>query len=153
MIFLVLKFLHVLGAAVVLGTGVGITFFMATAVQSKDPAFIARTAANVVKADFVFIFSALCAQPLTGFWLADELGLPVFRGALAISLLLYVLLGFLWLPVLWLHKRMGELAADSAAVGASLPPAFRGLYRLWSGLGWAALGTLLAIFWQMVARL
>ena len=90
---------------------------------------------------------------VTGFWLADELGLPVFRGALAISLLLYVLLGFLWLPVLWLHKRMGELAADSAAVGASLPPAFRGLYRLWSGLGWAALGTLLAIFWQMVARL
>jgi len=47
-LYFLVKFLHVLGATVILGTGTGIAFFMLMAHRSRDAAFIARTAATVV---------------------------------------------------------------------------------------------------------
>ena len=51
MSYFLLKFLHVLGAVVILGTGTGIAFFMLMAHLSRDAAFIGRTASVVVQAD------------------------------------------------------------------------------------------------------
>ena len=42
--YVLVKYLHVLGAIVILGTGSGIAFFMLTAHLSREAAFIARTA-------------------------------------------------------------------------------------------------------------
>ena len=65
-IYLVVKYLHVLGAIVILGTGTGIAFFMLMAHRSRDAAFIARTAAVVVLADMIFTLSAVILQPVSG---------------------------------------------------------------------------------------
>lgn len=43
------KFLHVLGAIVILGTGTGIAFFMLAAHRTGDARFVGRTAAVVVR--------------------------------------------------------------------------------------------------------
>ena len=43
-LYFLVKYLHVLGAIVILGTGTGIAFFMLMAHRSRDAAFIARTA-------------------------------------------------------------------------------------------------------------
>jgi uncharacterized membrane protein len=43
-LYFLVKYLHVLGAIVILGTGAGIAFFMLMAHRSRDAAFIARTA-------------------------------------------------------------------------------------------------------------
>jgi uncharacterized membrane protein len=43
-LYFLVKYLHVLGAIVILGTGTGIAFFMLMAHRSRDVAFIARTA-------------------------------------------------------------------------------------------------------------
>lgn len=51
MAYLILKFLHVIGAVVILGPGSGIAFFMLMAHLSRDVAFVARTAEVVVRAD------------------------------------------------------------------------------------------------------
>lgn len=51
---LTLKIIHVLGAAVLFGTGLGIAFFMWMAHRTRDPALIAGTARIVVIADAVF---------------------------------------------------------------------------------------------------
>ncbi len=72
--FFVIKYLHVLGAIVILGTGTGIAFFMLMAHRSGDPAFIARTASTVVVADMLFTASAVLLQPVTGvllMWLSS----------------------------------------------------------------------------------
>ena len=53
-LYFLVKYLHVLGAIVILGTGTGIAFFMLMAHRSGDAAFIARTAATVVIADMLF---------------------------------------------------------------------------------------------------
>ena len=73
-LYFIVKYLHVLGAIVILGTGTGIAFFMLMAHRSGDPAFIARTAATVVIADMLFTASAVLLQPVTGgllMWLSS----------------------------------------------------------------------------------
>jgi uncharacterized membrane protein len=72
--YLIVKFAHVLGAVVLLGTGAGIAFFMLLAHRSGDVRLIAGTAGIVVIADALFTASAIVAQPLTGFWLARASG-------------------------------------------------------------------------------
>jgi uncharacterized membrane protein len=72
--YLILKYLHVIGATVVLGTGAGIAFFMLMAHLSRDAAFVARTAGIVVLADMIFTATAIIAQPLTGYLLIRAAG-------------------------------------------------------------------------------
>src|SRR5437868_10057909 len=64
--YFLLKYFHVLGAIVILGTGTGIAFFMLMAHRSGDKAFIAQTASVVVIADALFTATAVVAQPITG---------------------------------------------------------------------------------------
>ena len=71
---LILRWPHVIGACVLLGTGAGIAFFMMMAHRSKDPAIIAHTAGVVILADLLFTTSAVLVQPLTGILLAWRLG-------------------------------------------------------------------------------
>ena len=76
---LALKLIHVLGAAVLFGTGLGIAFFMWMAHRTGDAAAIAQTARIVVIADALFTASAVVVQPLTGAALAWAIGYSVPR--------------------------------------------------------------------------
>src|SRR3954462_11675500 len=84
--YLAVKYLHVLGATVILGTGAGIAFFMLMAHRSHDARFIARTAGVVVKADLLFTATAVAAQPVTGFLLLRASRIPVTEGWMMLSL-------------------------------------------------------------------
>jgi uncharacterized membrane protein len=61
--YFILKFLHVIGATVLLGTGAGIAFFMLMAHRSGDVAWWLASARIVVIADYVFTATAVVAQP------------------------------------------------------------------------------------------
>jgi uncharacterized membrane protein len=63
MLYFLVKYLHVLGAIVILGTGSGIAFFMLMAHRSGDAAFIARTASTVI-ADMLFTLTAALLRRL-----------------------------------------------------------------------------------------
>ena len=76
MSYLIFKFLHVNGATVILGTGTGIAFFMLMAHLSRDAVFVARTAGVMVQADRLFTAAAVAIQPVTGYPLMRELGIP-----------------------------------------------------------------------------
>jgi len=65
-LYFLVKYLHVIGAIVILGTGAGIAFFMLMAHRSRDAAFIARTAKTVVIADMLFTLTAVLLQPVSG---------------------------------------------------------------------------------------
>ena len=75
--YFLLKFLHVIGATVLLGTGAGIAFFMLMAHRTGNAATIAATARIVVRADFLFTATAVIAQPVTGILLAWNVGYPL----------------------------------------------------------------------------
>jgi uncharacterized membrane protein len=152
MAYILLKYLHVLGATVILGTGTGIAFFMLMAHLSRDAGFVARTAGVVVLADALFTATAVIAQPITGYLLSLELGLSLTEPWLALSLILYVMTGLFWLPVVWMQARMRDLAREAAAASVALPPAYHRLFRLWFAFGFPGFGAVAAILWLMIAQ-
>lgn len=148
----VLRWLHVIGATVLLGTGAGIAFFMLMAHRTRQPALVAHVAGTVVVADLLFTATAVVAQPLTGLGLALLVGWPLTEGWLLVSLALYVLTGLFWLPVVWIQLRMRDLARAAAREGLPLPGEYHRLFRIWFACGIPAFLAVLAILWLMLAR-
>jgi uncharacterized membrane protein len=150
--YLALKFLHVIGAAVLLGTGAGIAFFMLLAHRTGDAATVASVARIVVIADFVFTATAVVVQPITGFLLAWIVGDSLLDGWILLSIALYLLTGAFWLPVVWMQMRMRDLAAEAVREAKPLPAQYHRLFRLWFAFGFPAFGAVVAIFWLMIAK-
>ena len=151
-LYVLLKFAHVIGAAVLLGTGAGIAFFMLLAHRTGDPRVVAAVARIVVIADFIFTATAVVAQPVTGVLLAKQVGYPLTSGWIVLSIALYLWTGAWWLPVVWMQAKMRRLADAAAQAGEPLPAAYHRLFRLWFAFGFPAFAAVLAIFWLMIAR-
>jgi uncharacterized membrane protein len=150
--YLVLRYVHVLGAVIILGTGIGIAFFMVMAHRSRDAAHIARTATAVVRADAVFTATAILIQPVTGALLVYATGRSFWEGWVVLSLALYAVAGLFWLPVVWMQARMRDLARMAADSQAALPAHYHSLYRSWFWFGVPGFGSVMAILWLMIAR-
>jgi uncharacterized membrane protein len=148
--FLVLKLVHVLGAAVLFGTGLGIAFFMWMAHRTGNAAHVAQTARVVVIADTVFTASAVVVQPVSGALLAWHMGYSLYESWIMTSLVLYVLVGVCWLPVVWIQIQLRDLARAAANAGTPLPERYHQLFGLWFGLGWPAFAGVIAIFALMI---
>jgi len=146
------RWLHVIGATVLIGTGAGIAFFMLMAHRTGDAKLVAHTAAVVVIADWFFTATAVVAQPVTGVLLANALGWKLTEGWLLASIALYILIGALWLPVVWMQTRMRDLARVAAAENAPLPARYHRLYRWWFACGVPAFAAILALLWLMLMR-
>lgn len=152
MAYLWVKWIHVLSSTLLLGTGLGIAFFMLRAHRRGDAALIAGTASTVVIADACFTAPAVLIQLSTGLWLAHQLGMPLSTFWLQTTLLLFFVVGACWLPVLWLQLRARDLARAALAAGTALPPAYFRVMRWWFWLGWPAFLAVVAIFWLMVFK-
>ena len=150
--YFILKFLHVIGAAVLLGTGAGIAFFMLMAHRTGNAATVAATARIVVVADYLFTATAVVAQPVTGLLLVRAVGYDLAEGWIIASIALYLFTGAFWLPVVWMQSRMRDLASAAAGAGEPLPAAYHRLYRLWFAFGFPAFFAVLGIFWLMIVR-
>jgi uncharacterized membrane protein len=152
MLYFFIKTLHIIGAAVLLGTGAGIAFFMLMAHLRGHPDEVAGVARTVVLADFLFTASAVVLQPITGIWLAWSSGYSLWSGWIALSMLLYLFTGAFWLPVIAMQIRMRNLAVISADNHTPLPPEYHRVFRWWFAFGFPAFGAVIAIFWLMTAR-
>jgi uncharacterized membrane protein len=150
--FLLAKWLHILSATVLFGTGIGTAFQMVWVMRQGDPGQVAGVAGGVVVADWLFTTPAGLVQPATGLWLVWLAGYSLFEPWLLVTYALYVLAFACWLPVVRLQIRIRDLARASAEQGAPLPQEARAAYRLWFALGWPAFGALVVVFWLMVTR-
>lgn len=150
--YLVLKFLHIVGAAVLLGTGAGIAFFMLMAHLTGKADTIAAVARIVVIADYVFTATAVVVQPVTGLLLASTVGYALTEPWIMASIVLYLVIGCLWLPVVWMQARMRKLAETAAVTQTALPAAYHSLFRAWFACGVPAFALVLTILWLMIAR-
>ncbi|MBN1239399.1 MAG: DUF2269 domain-containing protein, partial [Gammaproteobacteria bacterium] len=145
MYYFALLFVHLIGAAVLLGTGAGIAFFMLVAHLRADPPVIAGVASIVVLADFVFTATAVVVQPITGVLLARLLGYPILDGWIALSLVLYAVTGAFWMPVVWMQMRMRDLAREAVRDGRPLPRRYHRLFWTWFAFGFPAFAAVLGI--------
>ncbi len=151
-LYFVLKYLHVLGAIVILGTGTGIAFFMLMANRSGDVAYIARTAGTVVIADTLFTATAVVAQPLTGAALMNITETALSQRWLIVALALYVVAGLFWVPVIFMQIEMRNLALAAFERHEGLPPRYFTLFRRWFLFGIPGFGSVMAILWLMIVK-
>ncbi|MDQ6433551.1 DUF2269 domain-containing protein [Mesorhizobium sp. LHD-90] len=147
-----LRLVHVLGAAVLFGTGAGIAFFMVMVHRTRDPKTIAHVAGTVVVADTVFTATAVILQPITGAWLALRIGWPLSEGWIVLSLALYVVTGLFWLPVVVIQIRLRDLARRAGRDDSPLPAEYFRLYRIWFAFGFPAFFAVIGIFWLMLTK-
>jgi uncharacterized membrane protein len=106
----------------------------------------------VVLADAIFTASAVGLQPVTGYLLMRQTGATFSESWIAVSLLLYLVAGAFWLPVIWIQMRLRDLARAAANAGAPLPPAYHRLFRIWFLFGFPGFGAVLAILFLMIAK-
>jgi len=150
--YFLVKYLHVLGAIIILGTGAGIAFFMLMAHRSREAAFIARTAAIVVFADMLFTLSAVILQPVTGGALMLLSQVTLGERWLITSLVLYAVAGAFWVPVIFMQIEMRDLARIAEAAGQALPQRYFTLFRRWCLFGIPGFGSVMLILWLMIAK-
>lgn len=147
-----LRWMHVIGACVLIGTGAGIAFFMLMAHRTNDARLIAHTASVVVVADWIFTASAVVLQPVTGLALAHMVGWSLVEGWLVLSIALYVMTGAFWVPVVWMQSQMRDLAREASIAGCELPGRYYRLFGAWFLCGIPAFVAVLTILWLMLMK-
>jgi uncharacterized membrane protein len=150
--YVTVKWLHILSSTFLFGTGIGSAWYMLFANVSRDVRAIAVVSKYVVIADVVFTATTAIVQPLTGFYLIHLAGYPLHSRWIMWSLVLYVLAGACWLPVVWLQTRLRDLAQEAAGTGNELPPRYWHYFKIWVALGVPAFFAFVVIFWLMVAK-
>lgn len=152
MIYLAVKYLHIISSTLLFGTGLGTAFYGLLAYRTRDPKVIASVGRSVVLADFLFTTPSVIIQPLSGLALAWLGGIPLDTRWLMMAIGLYGLTGACWLPVVWLQIRLRRMAERSVAEGSRLPLEFQAYSRMWFALGWPAFTAVLAIFALMIFK-
>jgi uncharacterized membrane protein len=150
--YLVIKWLHIVSSTILFGTGIGSAFYMLFISLSKDVRAIAMVSRYVVRADWIFTTPTIIMQPLTGFYLIHLAGYQLAGKWIVWSVILYLLAGACWLPVVWLQIRMRNMAKDAAKTDSLLPPQYWRYLLIWIVLGIPAFVGLLGVFYLMVAK-
>lgn len=152
MTYLTLKTLHILSMVLLFGTGLGSAFYKWMADRSGNVEHIAKTNKHVVLADWVFTTPTIIFQPLSGLWMASIAGLSLTSPWIALSLLLYVIAGLCWLPVVWLQIRMKALSSEAVENNRQLPDLYWQMARWWFCLGVPAFIAIVLVVILMVVK-
>ena len=150
--YLVWKWLHILSSTLLFGTGLGSAYYMFFASRSRDPRTIATVTGHVVIADWLFTTTTIVFQPLSGWRMAVLAGIPLTTPWILWSIVLYLLAGACWLPVVWMQIRMRDMARAAVREGRPMPDQYYHYLKVWTALGFPAFFALVAVFWLMVAK-
>lgn len=152
MLTLLLKTIHVLGAAVFLGTGLGSAYFKWRGSRSGSPHVVAWTDTEIVRADWVFTVPAGVLMPVTGAALVELYGLSWSTPWVLWGVAGYAVSGSTWIAAAWLQLRMRQLSRHALEQSAPLPARYEQLERAWVALGIPAFTAAVLTVWVMVAK-
>jgi uncharacterized membrane protein len=133
------------------GVGVGAFWFMVTTVRSGNPAAIAVTTRNAVRAEWFIAAPVAVIQPTTGYLLMLQLGYPLQSLWFYAVATLYIVAGMCWVYLVKAELKLRDLAA-AHSTSLVLPDEFGALFRRWTWLAVGSFAGVLGIFWLMVFR-
>jgi uncharacterized membrane protein len=149
------KTAHVLSAAIIFGTGLGIAFFTwfgyRASVRAGDIGALRVVLRYTVIADACFTAPAVVFQAVSGLVLVDILGWSTQSAWLRAVWALFMFGGVCWFPVLVIQARLKREAQGVASVEA-LPRWFHRWFLWWAWLGIGAFSAAIALYWMMVAK-
>jgi uncharacterized membrane protein len=150
-LILAIKFVHVLAAAAMFGTWLGIACFMLLAYRSGNPSVVALVAQFVVRIEVFVVAAAMVLQPVSGFPLAWAIGLtPLNELWIDVALILYVAVVAVWLVSLRIEIRLRNMARQAALGRGTLADDYPRLFRIWFALAAFLLAAMVAIILLMV---
>ncbi|KPY33404.1 Membrane protein [Pseudomonas syringae pv. primulae] len=153
MLYLTLKYVHVIAAIFLFGFGMGSYLYLIAASRSANPQVIAHVARMVVRYDTWITTPAGFIQIMTGYWLVKLMGLSLLTDWVLTSLAIFFCVGALWLPVLVLQKRLQSLAEQAVESSGALTRDFHAIYRAWFWLGVAGFSGMFVIVLMMVSKM
>ena len=150
-LILAIKFVHLLAAAAMFGTWLGIAGFMLLAYRSGNPSVVALVAQFVVRIELFVVAAALALQPISGFPLAWAIGLtPLNEFWIDVALVLYVAVVAVWLASLRIEIRLRNMARQAALGRGTRADDYPRLSRIWFALAAFLLAAMVAIILLMV---
>lgn len=150
--YALVKLIHILSSTLLFGTGLGSAFYKWMADRGGDLPSMARTNRTVVIADWLFTTPTVIIQPLTGLWLVHILGFHLYEPWIVITVVLYIIAGGCWLPVVWLQIRMRELATEAVTEKTNLDERYHRYARRWFWLGVPAFISMVIVYFLMVFK-
>jgi uncharacterized membrane protein len=127
-----IKFVHVLAAAAMFGTWLGLAAFMWLAHRSKNTSVVALISQFVVTVEKTVMTPAVLLQPLAGFPLAYAIGLQPFSELwILISLVFYAVIVVCWILAMRAEISIRDLAREAALESKPLPKSYRQKFRTW----------------------
>jgi uncharacterized membrane protein len=149
-LILAIKFVHLVGAAAMLGTWLGVAIFMLLAHRSDNPSVVAVTSRFAVTVQLRVMIAAVAIQPISGFALAGAIGVsPVGEFWLVLSLPIYALIVAAWIVALRTEIRIRDLTRQAALDSVPLSEPYRALFRRYSAFTWPALAGTVVLFLLM----
>lgn len=149
MLYLFLKFIHIISSTILFGTGLGTACTMIYAHRTRDPYIIATMSSYVVLADWVFTATSGVIQPVTGLTMVYLAGYSWSSFWIWGSIMGYLLAAFCWFPVVYLQIKMRDFALQAVDEKSALPKRYFQYYRYWFCLGWPAFISLVIVFYLM----
>lgn len=153
--YAVWKSVHILSAAVLFGTGIGIAFFAwfgyRRALDKRDIFGLRSVLRLTVIADSWFTAPAVLLQALSGFVLMHLNSWPLHSPWFVVVFSLFLLTGALWLPVVVIQIVLSR-EADRAAAIDHLSTRFHRLFIGWFALGIPAFCIVVVMFFLMVVK-
>lgn len=152
MIYNWIKIFHVIGAAILFGTGLSTALYKLLINRTRNVTLIADTAKKVVYADWIFTGTAGVLQPLTGMIMVLIKGYSILTFWVFWSLTGYFIAAICWFPVAHIQIKLRDMAVMAVEQKTELPPHYFTYYKIWFALGWPAFLSLTAVFFLMSNR-
>ena len=153
MLYLCLKYLHIIAAIFLFGFGIGSYLYLIAASRTGNPQVIAHVARMVVGFDTWITTPAGFVQIITGYLLMRLSGLSMSTEWVLTSLIIFFCVGSLWLPVLLLQKRLYVMASSASEAGTGLDEQYQGVYRKWFWMGVLGFAGMFVIVLMMVTKM
>lgn len=151
--YFILKYIHIISAVLMVGTGFGSALYVFFSNRFGNLASQYFTNRMVVFCDWVVTTPAVIIQPISGYFLAKQLGMSFTSAWFMNIYLFYIIIGAAWLPVVWLQIQMRNMTNKAYRNNKPLDSRYKRYQYIWEGLGYIGFTGSVAIFFIMVTKM
>jgi len=150
--YLLIKWIHIISSTLLFGTGLGSAFYKYMTDRSNNVNAIAITNRTVVLADWLFTTPTVLIQPATGVMMVFIAGYSFTDSWLLVSIILYIIAGACWLPVVVLQIKMRQISNLAIHTTTDLPDIYWKHTKTWFWLGVPAFISIVCTFYLMTNK-